>query len=337
MRTTIRRGPCDAASNRWTHSLGLFLVGIWAALLGAGCQPTEMTPPEDTTPLPAGTLQVGIGPLELQPGQEVTRCVTVLLPSDVPVDITKLSVEQISTHHVILYREQAGATENTTPTDCPPLDVLSTDRAPLFIGETERSELALPPNVVYRLTERWPLRIEGHFFNPRPMAVQASARILLATQPVSKTAQEADMMFLNAATALDKKYDTMRSGLPPLTVTSTPPIFYAIPDTLVDAKFFALTSHQHRLGTDFVISRATSSSEPGTEIYRNTDWEHAKFLQFPDADPLRFQPGEGFRWICTFNNTTTDYIKFGQSATKNEMCILWAYYYPAQGFRVVFL
>jgi hypothetical protein len=167
--------------------------------------------------------------------------------------------------------------------------------------------------------------------------VQATARILLSTQPVSATVQEADMMFLNAATTLDRKYDGMRSGLPPLVTTSTPPSFYAMPDSLVDAKFFALTSHQHQLGTDFVISRATSASEAGTELYRNTDWEHAKFLQYPDGAPLVFQRGEGFRWICTYNNTTTDYIKFGQSATKNEMCILWAYYYPAQGFRVVFL
>ena len=39
--------------------------------------------------------------------------------------------------------------------------------------------------------------------------------------------------------------------------------------------------------------------------------------------------------MCSYNNTTSSYIKFGESALSNEMCIIWGYYYPSQGFQVL--
>jgi len=43
--------------------------------------------------------------------------------------------------------------------------------------------------------------------------------------------------------------------------------------------------------------------------------------------------GPGFNFTCTWDNTTSTDVNFGESAT-NEMCFFWAYYYPSKGAQV---
>lgn len=315
-----------------------WLASVFSIAVGsaAGCgMPEEMTP--EPSPFPEDAVHLNIGPVTLAPGVEQTLCVTKLLPTNLEIDVVQIDTRQSYTHHVIFYRESVDTPLNDTPTPCPPLDILSTNRAPLFIGETPTASMRLPPNVAYRLPAAAPYRIEGHFLNASPQAVQADGEIILTPARPGATTQEADMIFLNAVTQIDQKmYDGQRTGIPPNRVTTIDPGFWGLPDDMLGSKFFGLTSHQHRLGTKFVIYKSTDATVPGTELYQNTDWEHPPLMQFPDDNPLTFQAGEGFRWLCTYNNTTSSYVKFGQSAQTNEMCILWAYYYPSQGFRVIF-
>jgi hypothetical protein len=305
------------------------------ALLDAGCAPEELPPEPD--PFPMDAVHLKIGPIMLAPGSEQTLCVTKLLPTTQAIDVVAIDARQRYTHHVIFYRESIDTPLNEVAEPCPSLDILSANRAPLFIGETPTANMRLPPNVAYRLPAGAPFRIEGHFFNPSPDPVEATGEIILTPARPGATTQEADMIFLNAVTQIDtKSYDGQRNGIPPSRVTTIDPGFWALPDDMLGSKVFGLTSHQHRLGSKFVIYKSTGPMDTGTELYQNTDWEHPPLLLYPDDKPLTFNAGEGFRWLCTYNNTTTSYVKFGQSAQTNEMCILWAYYYPSQGFRVVF-
>ncbi|HEX6838938.1 MAG TPA: hypothetical protein VF334_20305, partial [Polyangia bacterium] len=57
---------------------------------------------------------------------------------------------------------------------------------------------------------------------------------------------------------------------------------------------------------------------------------------FDDASLVTFGPGEGIRWQCTYDTLDASpkpasTVKFGESARTNEMCFLWAYYYPSAG------
>ena len=45
--------------------------------------------------------------------------------------------------------------------------------------------------------------------------------------------------------------------------------------------------------------------------------------------------GGGFDFECSWHNTTTRKVEFGESANA-EMCFFWAYYYPSQGSKVCF-
>jgi hypothetical protein len=51
--------------------------------------------------------------------------------------------------------------------------------------------------------------------------------------------------------------------------------------------------------------------------------------------PIAPAAGQGLRYTCTYNNTTTGIVTFGENADQ-EMCFLWAYYYPDQGFDISF-
>lgn len=323
----------DARVPFWTrHVLALALC--WA-IGQAGCD--SGSPVMDIPPPPADAIRVALGPYTLSPGQETTVCVTGYLPNSLPLDVVRIETRQTYSHHVIFYRETDGVPDAPVPSACPPLDLLSTSRAALFIGETPTASMDLPTGVAYRLGSKAPFRIEGHFLNASTQTQQALAEIFLSPAPSGIAMQEADMVFLSASSQLNKSYDGLKSGLPPMRETTLDSAFWALPSDMQGSKFFALTSHQHRLGTHFSISKSSDAGAAGQILYENTDWEHPKFQVYPQDAPLSFAPGEGFRWVCTFRNTTTGYVKFGQSAEKDEMCILWGYYYPSQGFRVEFL
>lgn len=333
-------------ARRWAARL---LTALGAALLAAaGCGEPDgddgspLVAPPPPPPPPLGAVRLTLGPLELRPGQETTRCITAHLPTTVDTDVVQIDATLSQTHHVIFYRE--GVDRPDAPLhSCQPLDVLSgtnPSRAPLYIGEVPKESFQLPPGVGYRLRAGQAYTIEGHFLNASTKTVQASAELLLIPTPAGSSVQQADMLFLSATSQLGKKYDGMGIGLPPAvamvpTATTIDPAFFGLPDDLIDVNYFGLTTHQHHLGTRAVVSRSTGLGEPGELLYENTDWEHPPLKRFV-SPPLTFQHGEGFRWQCSYANSTNKYVTFGQSAVSNEMCILWAYYYPAAGFRVYF-
>lgn len=341
--------PSSAPSHKRPARVRALLAVLGAGLLvGAGCSepfadsalPTLELPAVE--PLPLGAVRLTLGPLELRPGQEATRCVTAHLPTTIDTDVVQIDSTLSQTHHVIFYRE--GVDRPDAPLhSCPPLDVLSginPSRAPLYIGEVPKESFRLPDGVGYRLRAGQAYTIEGHFLNASAKTVQASAELVLVPKPAGSSVQQADMLFLSATTQLGKKYDGISPGLPPAvgtapTATTIDPAFFGLPDDLTDVNYFALTSHQHHLGTRVVVSKSQSLSEAGEPLYENTDWEHPPLKRFA-SPPLTFKHGEGFRWQCSYANSTKKYVTFGQSALTNEMCILWAYYYPATGFRVYF-
>ncbi len=320
------------------------LVAGWLAAAGCGAAEVEMMPGPavEPEPLPLGAVRLVLGPLELAPGEETTRCVTAHLPTDVATDVVGINSTLSQTHHVIFYREGVDKPDDPLHS-CPPLDVLSgsnPSRAPLYIGEVPKESFLLPDGVGYRLAAGQAYTIEGHFLNASDKPVQAQAELVLLPKTAGRSVQQADMLFLSATTQLGKKYDGIAPGLPPAvgtvpTETTIDPAFFGLPDDLTSVNYFGLTSHQHHLGTRAVVTKSTSAADPGVPLYENTDWEHPPLKRFENP-PLTFQVGEGLRWVCTYANNTDKHVTFGQSAVSNEMCILWAYYYPATGFRVYF-
>ena len=339
--------PSPKRPARLPAARALTALGVFWLLAAVGCgqeaadsdSPMVAPPPP---PPPLGAVRLTLGPLQLRPGQETTRCVTAHLPTTVDTDVVQIDSTLSQTHHVIFYREGVDRPDEPLHS-CAPLDVISgtnASRAPLYIGEVPKESFQLPPGVGYRLRAGQAYTIEGHFLNAGTKTVQAAAELLLIPTPAGSSVQQADMLFLSATSQLGKKYDGIAPGLPPAvamvpTATTIDPAFFGLPDDLTDVSYFGLTTHQHRLGTRAVVSKSTGPGDLGELLYENTDWEHPPLKRFV-SPPLTFGRGEGFRWQCSYANSTNKYVTFGQSAVSNEMCIVWAYYYPAAGFRVYF-
>lgn len=334
--TPARPFPHPAPPPRLT--LGLVAAVALGLGLGPGCSepggPGAM--PDLLSPFSADAIKLTIGPVELKPGQETTMCVTAHLPTKTDIDVVQIDTRQQSSHHIIFYRDDATVDDSPLQ-KCAPLDILTgtASRAPLFIGETPEAQLKLPPDVAYRLGAGQAYKLEGHFLNASPNVTQAYAEVILTPARPGASVQLADMYFLNALTQFNKSYDgTSRRGLPPQQETTLDPAFFGFDDDMVETKIFGLTTHQHKQGIGVTVSRSTSVSEVGEQLYQNSDWEHPPLLRYPDDAPLTFKRGEGFRFECKYKNPTDRYIGFGQSAEQDEMCITWAYYYPSIGFIV---
>ena len=67
-----------------------------------------------------------------------------------------------------------------------------------------------------------------------------------------------------------------------------------------------------------------------TNMYDNSDWAEAPLTIFDP--PIATKRGQALRYTCTYANPTNQPIHFGTSAN-DEMCFLWAYYYPDMGYN----
>lgn len=94
-----------------------------------------------------------------------------------------------------------------------------------------------------------------------------------------------------------------------------------------DATVFAVSPHMHLTG---VHMKTTAGPPPGTATtlidadYRFTD---QKIQLLPE--PLHMKTGDQIQVACDYQNPGPDTLISGESTTKNEMCITFAYRYPA--------
>ena len=120
-------------------------------------------------------------------------------------------------------------------------------------------------------------------------------------------------------------------SIPPGQDWTTPWRFLDVPD---GSHVFAITGHTHQYGTRVEINTSTGRDDPGAEIYPGEQdylWDEPPVTYFEPA--LSFQNNSGFQYRCSYNNTSGGQVGFGESANQ-EMCFLWAYYYPSQGYRL---
>jgi hypothetical protein len=268
------------------------------------------------------TLSTFIGDWDMEPGQEITKCVVKRLDNETDVWVTKIrTVLAAGSHHMIVYRSD-DTEEQTEPFNCTPFtDTLAGDTVPLVITQIQEETLALPNGVAFRFGPSQMIRIEAHFLNYYPETITAHGDVYFDTIAQADMEHEADMLF----------YGTADVNIPANSEHQTPWYFLEV---IEGTRVFALTGHTHQTGTNVEIQVADAAGNPLQDVYpldEIFDWQEAPVLQY---DPeLTFEEGQGFRYRCSWNNTTDQNIPFGESGT-DEMCFLWAYYYPSYGYRI---
>ena len=276
----------------------------------------------DIQPPPDGpSFATFIGDWTMQPGSETTRCVIKKLTNDKPIRVSAIQTAlSPGSHHLIVYRVDPRA-EKPTPFKCQPFaGTLNGNAAPLMISQVADETLRFPPGVAIELEAHQTLRIEAHYLNYFPEPITAHADVTFHTTEAEDVVP-ADFLF----------YGNIAVVVPPRETVVGDWMWLDAPD---NSNVFAITGHTHRFGTNVEVLRATGLSDEGTPLYpldTTFQWDESPVVYH--SPPISFAPGEGFRFRCSWTNTSDAFVFFGESADQ-EMCFLWAYYYPSNGFRV---
>jgi len=258
----------------------------------------------------------------MQPGKEVTKCVVKRLGNAEALWVSQIrTVLSKGSHHLIVYKSDETE-ERATPFNCEPfVETLKGQTFPLMITQIREETLSFPNGVAFKFEPNQMVRLEAHYLNYFPNDITAHADVHFDGIAASDVVAEANMLFY---------------GNPDLKIPkgpySTPWRFLSVlPNTFV----FAITGHTHAYGTNVEIAKSDSVDNPGEPIYpgegETFTWDEPPVTQFAPA--LTFEEGEGFRYRCSWDNTSGGQVTFGESANA-EMCFLWAYYYPSQGYRI---
>ena len=285
---------------------------------------TALPPPPDLTGL--SSVNLSIGPIPLGPGEERTVCTVFHLPNGAALDVVNIDAKLApGSHHLIFYKSNLTQ-EQLTPMNCQPLDIgfgqMNPKNIPVFIAETQAdNNLPLPAGVAYHFDAGQMIKLEAHYLNASAAPITGMGTVTLTAAAAGAKVIPADIMFCGSV------LDLYTKGVPPGQSTLTPG-FYKPPG---GTKIFGLTTHQHRAGTLMTIGKSTSANDPGAELVHGQPWDNEPFVKFDDQHLLEFSPNEGLRWQCSYNNTGKSTLHFGESAASDEMCFLWAYYYPSVG------
>ena len=308
----------------------LFAVAAASAALLASVLSVGACGQSSGSPSPAGvaagtSYSLTFSPGVVQPGVEQTQCVVQRLgnPSSIHVGTIHNTLSNGS-HHMIIYRSN-DTVEQTTPFACVPFtDTLDPSKgSTLMVTQKHDDVLNLPQGVGFTLDANQMIRIELHYINPTQAALDVSATTTFVTMDDSQFKDEADFLFIGDPDIT----------LPPSSKTTLGPIFFQLPSEYEGVHFFAITGHEHKLGTGVNVSLASSATDPGKSIYDVPGWLWSEPATVVADPPFSVPPSGGFRFSCDWTNTSDQTVKFGESAN-DEMCFFWAYYYPSQGARV---
>jgi hypothetical protein len=276
-------------------------------------------PTADGSPAP-NDYSLTTGPITIEPGAERVVCVERRITSDHTTDIVNINSELTEGgHHLVFYK--SNATEETTaPAECRSFQGVFGGMIPLYIAQKAHTELQFPTGVAYSLPAGQMMRIELHFLNTTNKPLAVTGTVHLGEAKSGTVVDHANLMF----------YGNLKINIPAQSSTTVGPTFQAF--RAPSPNLFGLTGHQHHLGTGVTIELG-SPGGPMTRLYANQDWADPPLTIFDP--PVATAPGQGLRWTCTYFNPTNQTIQFGEGANQ-EMCFLWAYYYPDMGFELGF-
>lgn len=268
---------------------------------------------------PGESFSVKWGPTEIPSGRESTQCVVKRLGNTGRLFVNEIhNVLGATSHHFIVYRVD-DTVERPEPFACQAFADTFND-PPLIITQKSDDRLRLPARVAYALEPNQMIRLELHYINVSAAPQMAEATSTFISVDEAEVDDEADIMFMG---------DTNIS-IPGESTATLGPSFLNLPSRFDGVNFFAITGHEHKLGTDVLVEATTESGIPGVPVYNvdNFRWDEPETVTFDP--PFNVPDGGGFNVTCSWTNPNEGSVGFGVDVD-DEMCFFWAYYYPSQG------
>lgn len=309
----------------------LALPCLLVAAAACGTQADDVADDDEGPPPVIGTYKLSLGPITVAPGDEATRCVNLRLSNTGPIKVHQMrNLLSNGSHHLIVYKDDMNTTERATPYDCQPFTGalnLSGMVAPVMITQKADDSLTLPNRVAYTFASNQMIRIEMHYINSSDTPLEVSATSEFYAVPESAIDHEANILFIGtpdinipagATKDVQAYFNPTRAQL-----------------DLSGAKFFAITGHTHKYGKSVTVSTSDASAGERTSVYAPSqfDWSEPETTVHKPEFTMPAGLQSGFDIKCSYHNTSSQTVGFGESAN-DEMCFFWAYYYPSKGSHV---
>ena len=287
---------------------------------GATGSTTGSTGTGSTTGVEPGltTLKAEAALVTIASGDEAVKCITVGLGNKDPVMVRKFrtSLNQGS-HHMIVYKSDQPPSAEPFP--CMSFGVQG--GSAIFIAQQAESELALPTDesgvpVALELGANQSLTLEIHYINATAEPIDVIGTVELDVLPASTNVIKSGFVFQGALNIPE---------IPAFGEADTGILFQ---DGIPGTKVFALTTHQHHLGTRMQVWLADTPGDLSTPIADSTSWSDPPLELFDPPLDLPANANKGFAYRCEWKNTTSSPVYGGLSAN-DEMCFFWSYYYPS--------
>jgi hypothetical protein len=281
--------------------------GAWVLLPACvvSCSSSDSKTGEPSTGLvDSQHYEVAMETILVPPGGELYKCQDFVNPfgKDIAILHSK-SVMSLGSHHFAAFRMEGLTTAALT--DCP----AGGFEAHEFVhaSQTPEQETSYPEGVGRFLPASDGLRLQVHYLNTSQDPLSVQATFSMDYVDADRIEQKAGGVFLN----------NLGLKVPPGKSTQTKS--WTLTD---DIQLLTAVSHMHRHAVDFV-----STIDDGRQLFESKDWDGPKVADF--SPPLALTAGTTITWSCSFENDTGDTLTFGESASKNEMCIFNGVYYPS--------
>jgi hypothetical protein len=284
--------------------------------------------PQDLSPFvamqpPARGFQMKIGQFGIAPNFERELFVYKGVGNTSAVFVNRIETSmRTGSHHFVLYSFASSTPAYAVPVTDQVRDIRRPDGSldilamiPMayheFVGGamTSTADWSFPPGVGFRLEANAKLDLNSHYVTQGQTFGEVYANI--HTVPQSEVQHEAHSLNLS----------NNNITLPPNTRTTLTRSF-TMPERV---SVFMLTSHMHEHGERFVI-RIAGGPRNGEVVYETTSWSHPEVKVLTPA--LVLNAGEGLRSEVTYNNQTSQTIRFGLTS-QDEMGIIFGYFYCA--------
>jgi len=266
--------------------------------------PTSTAPADGGAP-PPGLPSVTVTTVQfpVPPGGEVFKCQNFRNPlsSDIGI-VTSESFMAPGSHHMFLFREPGLATDSNAVEDCSGVEF--TDY--VHLAQQPQIKWTYPDGVARLLKSTDGLRIAVHYLNVTSSELTGQVSVTLTYE------DPANAHFLAAPIFLNQTLLAVPPG------TSTASRQFAVPYSI---QMLRAVGHMHKRGTAF-----SAVTNTGQNVYDTTSWNEPVERVFDP--PMAIAGGSTLTWGCTYDNTTATVFTFGESATSNEMCIMYGLFYP---------
>lgn len=256
-------------------------------------------------PAPANEFSLTTVPFDIPPGGEAFKCQNFVNPVGKNVAIVQASsFMSPGSHHMYVFDDANFNQDTNAVADCSGTEFHDY----LILAQSPQEIETYPSGIGRSLQGTYGLRVLMHYLNTTSavMTGQVTAKF--------QWVDPAQVQHLAAQMELNQGFLRVPPGVSTQSRTFTVPydisIMYAI-------------SHMHRRATHF--HAATNTNQV---IFDGTDWDEPHPTLYDP--PLQVSQNSVITWSCDYNNDTGQTLTFGESATANEMCILFTLFYATQ-------